>query len=199
MFDFLGALAGLILLSPLFLVVSLATKLESPGPVFFRQRRALCEDGATFEFLKFRSMYHGADQEKDQLFEKNESTGALFKLREDPRVTGVGRFIRRYSIDELPQLINVLRGDMSLVGPRPLPINDFRKMREEDHLGGYYRQRAQGKPGMTGLWQVSGRSEIGFRDMVLLDLYYIEHQSLLYDVEILAQTLPVVVFGKGAY
>jgi lipopolysaccharide/colanic/teichoic acid biosynthesis glycosyltransferase len=120
-------------------------------------------------------------------------------MKDDPRVTNVGRFIRRFSIDELPQLINVLKGDMSLVGPRPLPVADFQRINVDDELGGYFRQRARVKPGMTGLWQVSGRSELGFRDMVLLDLYYIEHQSLLFDFEILAQTVPVVVLGKGAY
>jgi lipopolysaccharide/colanic/teichoic acid biosynthesis glycosyltransferase len=120
-------------------------------------------------------------------------------MRDDPRITKVGRFIRRFSIDELPQLFNVFWGNMSLVGPRPLPIADFTRLKEEDSLGGYFRQRATAKPGMTGLWQVSGRSELGFREMVLLDLYYIENQSILFDIEILAQTIPVVLFGKGAY
>jgi lipopolysaccharide/colanic/teichoic acid biosynthesis glycosyltransferase len=120
-------------------------------------------------------------------------------MKNDPRLTRVGRFIRKYSIDELPQLLNVIRGEMSLVGPRPLPVRDFERMHEDDHMGGYYRQRSLTKPGMTGLWQISGRSDIGFREMVLLDLYYIEHQTLLFDLEILAQTVPVVLFGRGAY
>jgi lipopolysaccharide/colanic/teichoic acid biosynthesis glycosyltransferase len=111
----------------------------------------------------------------------------------------VGRLIRKFSIDELPQLFNVLNGDMSLVGPRPLPVGDFKRMAEEDHMGGYYRHRANAKPGMTGLWQISGRSELGFREMVLLDLYYIENQTILFDIEILAETIPVVIFGRGAY
>jgi exopolysaccharide biosynthesis polyprenyl glycosylphosphotransferase len=199
LFDIVGASFCLLLLAPVFLVVAAALKLESPGPVFFRQRRSLADHDEPFDFLKFRSMYKDADAQKDTLFDNNETDGALFKMRDDPRVTRVGRIIRRYSIDELPQLINVLKGEMSLVGPRPLPVADFHMMNTDDELGGYFRQRAQVKPGMTGLWQVSGRSELGFREMILLDLYYIEHQSLLFDFEILAQTLPVVVFGKGAY
>lgn len=198
-FDVVGSLTCIILLLPVFLAVAIATKLESPGPVFFKQRRSLADNDPPFDFIKFRSMYHGADEAKQDLFHKNESSGALFKMRDDPRITRVGRFIRRYSIDELPQLFNVLKGDMSLVGPRPLPVHDYKRMNEEDHLGGYYYQRTRTKPGMTGLWQISGRSDIGFREMVLLDLYYIENQSILFDLEILAQTVPVVLFGKGAY
>jgi lipopolysaccharide/colanic/teichoic acid biosynthesis glycosyltransferase len=199
LFDILGSVFCLLVLFPVFVGVALATKIESNGPVLFRQRRSLADDDEPFVFLKFRSMYHDADQQKESLFQRNESTGALFKLRDDPRVTRVGRLIRRYSIDEIPQLINVLKGDMSLVGPRPLPVGDYRRMQEDDELGGFFRQRVRSKPGMTGLWQISGRSELGFREMVLLDLYYIEHQSLLFDLEILAQTVPVVFFGKGAY
>jgi exopolysaccharide biosynthesis polyprenyl glycosylphosphotransferase len=199
LFDILGSLICLVFLFPLFIGVALATKIESHGPVFFRQRRSLTDEDEPFVFVKFRSMYNDADQEKESLFEQNESSGALFKLRHDPRVTRIGRFIRRYSIDEIPQLINVLKGDMSLVGPRPLPVSDYLRMQDDDQLGGFFRQRVRSKPGMTGLWQVSGRSELGFREMVLLDLYYIEHQTLLFDLEILAQTIPVVLFGKGAY
>jgi lipopolysaccharide/colanic/teichoic acid biosynthesis glycosyltransferase len=150
-------------------------------------------------FFKFRSMIHTADEQKESLLHRNESSGALFKMKNDPRLTRVGKVIRKFSIDELPQLFNVLKGEMSLVGPRPLPICDFAQMQKEDHMGGYFRQRGKAKPGMTGLWQVSGRSDLGFREMVLLDLYYIEEQSILFDIEILAQTFPVVVFGKGAY
>jgi len=144
-------------------------------------------------------MHNCADEQRETLLERNESSGALFKLRNDPRLTRVGKFIRRFSIDELPQLFNVLKGEMSLVGPRPLPVGDFALLRDGEHMGGYYRQRAKTKPGITGLWQISGRSDLGFRDMVLLDLYYIEKQSLLFDIEILAQTFPVVLFGTGAY
>jgi exopolysaccharide biosynthesis polyprenyl glycosylphosphotransferase len=189
----------LILLAPVFLIVAIAIKLESHGPVFFRQSRALMDGENPFLFFKFRSMKEAADEDKEDLLEQNEADGALFKIKDDPRLTKVGRFIRRYSIDELPQLFNVIRGEMSLVGPRPLPESDFDLLRQEDMLGGYYRQRSHAKPGMTGLWQISGRSDLGFRDMVLLDLYYIENQTVLFDLEILAQTVPVVIFGKGAY
>ena len=199
LFDLLGASLCLLLLSPIFLVVAIATKLESHGPIFFKQRRSLADNDSPFEFYKFRSMIHEADEKKESMYHQNESNGALFKMKNDPRLTSVGRFIRRYSIDELPQLFNVLKGEMSLVGPRPLPVKDFDRMQEEDHMGGYFRQRSSAKPGMTGLWQISGRSDIGFREMVLLDLYYIEHQTILFDIEILAQTVPVVLFGKGAY
>ncbi len=198
-FDVLGSLALLLVLAPLFGLVAIATKLESHGPVFFRQRRSLSDRDEPFLFYKFRSMHHEADEKKESLFHKNESSGALFKMKNDPRLTRVGKYIRRYSIDELPQLLNVLKGEMSLVGPRPLPIDDFKRIREKDDVGGYFRGRAKMKPGMTGLWQVSGRSNLGFREMVMLDLYYIENQSLLFDIEILAQTVPVVIFGKGAY
>ncbi len=199
MFDIAGSLFCMLLLSPVFLAVAFALKIESPGPVFFKQRRSLTDSDEPFDFLKFRSMYKDADQQKESLFDDNEADGALFKMKDDPRVTKVGRIIRRLSIDELPQLINVLTGEMSLVGPRPLPVADFQLMNVDDELGGYFRQRARVKPGMTGLWQVSGRSELGFREMILLDLYYIEHQSILFDFEILVQTLPVVALGKGAY
>ncbi len=198
-FDIIGSSVALLLLSPLFLLVAILTKLESPGPVFFTQRRSLSDDVPPFPFYKFRSMHHLADERKEHLAHQNESSGALFKIKDDPRMTRIGRFIRRHSIDELPQLFNVLKGDMSLVGPRPLPFSDFERVTARDHMGGYFRQRAHAKPGMTGLWQISGRSELGFREMVLLDLYYIEHQSILFDIEILLQTIPVVLFGRGAY
>jgi exopolysaccharide biosynthesis polyprenyl glycosylphosphotransferase len=198
-FDIVGATVALAFLSPLFIVVAVATKLESHGPVFFKQKRSLTDQDEPFEFYKFRSMLHTADEQKETLLHRNESTGALFKLKNDPRLTRVGKVIRKFSIDELPQLFNVLKGDMSLVGPRPLPTCDFAQMGQGDHMGGYFRQRAKAKPGMTGLWQISGRSDLGFREMVLLDLYYIEEQSMLFDIEILAQTLPAVIFGRGAY
>ena len=198
-FDILAASLLLVFLSPLFLLVAVATKMESHGPVFFKQKRALTDRDEPFLFYKFRSMHHEADEKKESLFPHNESTGPLFKMKKDPRLTKVGKYIRRYSIDELPQLFNVVRGEMSLVGPRPLPVSDFKRIQRTDDVGGYYRGRSKAKPGMTGLWQVSGRSDLGFREMVMLDLYYIENQSLLFDIEILAQTLPVVMFGKGAY
>jgi exopolysaccharide biosynthesis polyprenyl glycosylphosphotransferase len=199
LFDILGATVALAILSPLFIVVAIATKLESHGPVFYKQKRSLTDKDKPFMFYKFRSMIHTADEQKESLLHRNESSGALFKMKNDPRLTRVGKIIRKFSIDELPQLFNVLKGEMSLVGPRPLPTCDFAQMEEEDHMGGYFRQRGKAKPGMTGLWQISGRSDLGFREMVLLDLYYIEEQSILFDIEILAQTFPVVLFGKGAY
>ena len=199
LFDILGAMVGLAVLSPLFIIVAIATKLESHGPVFYKQKRSLTDRDKPFMFYKFRSMIHSADEQKESLLHRNDSNGALFKMKNDPRLTRVGKIIRKFSIDEIPQLFNVLKGEMSLVGPRPLPTCDFAQMEEGDHMGGYFRQRGKAKPGMTGLWQVSGRSDLGFREMVLLDLYYIEEQSILFDIEILAQTLPVVLFGRGAY
>lgn len=198
-FDIVGSLALLFALSPVFVVTAVAICWESGFPIFFRQRRASIKGGKSFYFYKFRSMVRNADELKDSLLDKNEADGALFKLKNDPRMTKVGRFIRKYSIDELPQLFNVLKGDMSLVGPRPLPVGDFERVKEDAEFWEAIRDREKVKPGMTGLWQISGRSEIGFREMVLLDLYYIEHQSLLFDLEILFATIPVVLFGKGAY
>jgi lipopolysaccharide/colanic/teichoic acid biosynthesis glycosyltransferase len=150
-----------------------------------------------FDIYKFRSMTHEAERSKASL--RNESNGALFKVRQDPRVTRVGRIIRRYSIDELPQLINIFKGDMSLVGPRPLPVEDFMHLSEEDKMGTLYHHRSAMKPGLTGLWQISGRSDLGFREMLLLDIYYIENHTHLFDLEILLRTIPAVLFARGAY
>ncbi len=199
LFDVFVSSILLIALAPLFAVVAIAIKLESRGPVFFRHPRSLGAGDPPFHFLKFRSMRNDADNEKESLLELNESDGALFKIKDDPRLTKVGKIIRKFSIDELPQLVNVLKGEMSLVGPRPLPVKDYDKIDKDDHIGGYLHLRSNVKPGMTGLWQVSGRSHLGFREMVMLDLYYIENQTILFDLEILAQTVPVVVFGRGAY
>jgi exopolysaccharide biosynthesis polyprenyl glycosylphosphotransferase len=198
-FDIIVSSLMIIIFSPVFLVVAVAIKLESEGPVFFRHRRSLGASDESFGFLKFRSMHDHADTAKESLLERNESDGALFKIKDDPRLTRVGKVIRKFSIDELPQLVNVLKGEMSLVGPRPLPVNDYAHLDRNDHVGGYVHLRSKVKPGMTGLWQVSGRSNLGFRDMVMLDLYYIENQTILFDLEILAQTVPVVLFGRGAY
>jgi len=197
--DISGATLALCILSPVFVLTTIAIAVESGFPVLFRQRRAAIKGGRTFHFLKFRSMVKNADEMKESLIGMNETDGALFKLRDDPRMTRVGRFIRRYSIDELPQLFNVLRGEMSLVGPRPLPVADFNKVDEPDELWDIIKDREKVKPGMTGLWQISGRSNIGFEEMVLLDLYYAENHSVLFDIEILAATIPVVLFGRGAY
>jgi exopolysaccharide biosynthesis polyprenyl glycosylphosphotransferase len=183
---------GLVLLSPLFLVVAVAIKLGSPGPVLFRQKRAGA-DGRVFVCYMFRSMYEGAERHQAQLESLNEAAGPVFKIKDDPRVTQVGRFLRRWSIDELPQLVNVLKGEMSLVGPRPLPVRDFHRM-EEAH-----KRRLEAVPGMTGYWQISGRSNLSFEDMVRLDLHYIENWSLSFDVEIILRTIGAVLRREGAY
>ena len=198
-FDIAGSIFFILLFSPVYIATALAILLESGGPVIFKQRRSSTKGGREFFFYKFRSMVQNADELKEGLYSNNESDGALFKLKDDPRMTKVGRFIRRYSIDEFPQMFNVLVGDMSLVGPRPLPVGDYEKLDEQAEFWDAIRDRGSVRPGITGLWQVSGRSTIGFREMVLLDFYYIENQSLLLDLEILFATIPVVLFGKGAY
>ena len=198
-FDLVVGSIVLVLLSPVFLVIGILIKLESPGAIFFKQERSLIDKDEPFHFLKFRSMRADADKMKVALKSKNESNGALFKMKEDPRITKVGKVIRRFSLDELPQLLNVLKGEMSLVGPRPLPVDDYKWLKKSDHMGGYFRLRSKAKPGMTGLWQISGRSSLGFREMVLLDLYYVENQTIMFDLEILGRTLPAVFFGRGAY
>jgi exopolysaccharide biosynthesis polyprenyl glycosylphosphotransferase len=191
-FDVLAASLGLLLLAPLFGIVALLIRLDSPGPIFYRQCR-LGKHGQPFWILKFRSMYQDADRRLAELRAHNEATGPLFKMRADPRVTRVGRVLRRTSIDELPQLINVLRGEMSLVGPRP-PLPDEVEQYEDWQFG-----RLRANPGITGLWQVSGRSQVPFQDMVRLDLHYIRNWSLGLDVEILLRTIPAVLTSRGAY
>jgi exopolysaccharide biosynthesis polyprenyl glycosylphosphotransferase len=198
-FDIAGSSILILLFSPVLLFAALAIYLESGRPVIFKQRRSSIKGGKEFFFYKFRSMVKNADELKDSLYERNESDGTLFKMKDDPRMTEVGRFIRRYSIDELPQLFNVLKGDMSLVGPRPLPVNDFRKHNGSAEFWLALQGRDRVKPGITGLWQICGRSNLGFREMILLDFYYIENQSLFFDLEILFATVPVVLFGRGAY
>jgi exopolysaccharide biosynthesis polyprenyl glycosylphosphotransferase len=183
---------GLIVLAPILALIALAVKLDSRGPVFYGQLR-LGKDGRQFKMLKFRSMNVDADKRLSELKQQNEATGPLFKMRRDPRVTRVGRFIRRWSLDELPQLINVFRGEMSLVGPRP-PMPSEVAEYEDWQLG-----RLRAVPGVTGLWQVSGRSEVPFHDMVRLDLHYIRNWSLALDVEILLRTIPAVLTSRGAY
>jgi exopolysaccharide biosynthesis polyprenyl glycosylphosphotransferase len=192
--DVAGSLALIGLFSPLMIAIAIAIKLESRGPVFFRQPRA-GRANTSFQLIKFRSMYVGADKHKAEISELNEaSDGVMFKIREDPRVTRVGRFIRRFSLDELPQLFNVLRGEMSLVGPRPLIFPETAALEEDWHL-----RRLELRPGLTGPWQVYGRSQSPFQEMVRFDYQYVAGWSLARDIEILLATLPAVMSGRGAY
>jgi exopolysaccharide biosynthesis polyprenyl glycosylphosphotransferase len=191
-FDLLVAGIGLAVISPLLAVCAVAVKLSSRGPVIYRSQRPGI-GGRAFACLKFRTMRVDIDLTTDQLEALNESSGALFKIRDDPRLTGVGRFLRRFSLDELPQLINVMRGEMSLVGPRPLPMRDF------DLLDDWHKKRYLVLPGVTGLWQVSGRSELDFDDLVRLDFLYLERWSVLLDLSILLKTIPAVLSRRGAY
>jgi exopolysaccharide biosynthesis polyprenyl glycosylphosphotransferase len=192
-------LAGVILvvLAPLFLVLAGLIAWESTGGVIYRQTR-IGKNGRRFTLLKFRSMHAGAEQLRATLAPLNDGDGLLFKMREDPRLTRVGRFTRRYSLDELPQLVNVLRGDMSLTGPRPLPAEDLQKV-DLTRYGYWFQQRLRILPGLTGIWQVSGRSELTFEEMVELDIYYMENWSLTLDFEILLRTVSEVLSGRGAY
>lgn len=191
--DIFGAGVGLLLLSPVFLFTWLAIKIEDPGPGFYVQQR-VGKWGQLFPMIKFRSMVVNADALKAQLLDQNESeAGVIFKMKEDPRITRVGKFIRKYSIDELPQLVNVLRGEMSLVGPRPPVPNEVAEYSLSD------RQRLEVKPGITCLWQIGGRSDIDFEGQVRLDVQYIREQSLRKDIVILLKTIPAVILGKGAY
>jgi len=190
--DIVASALALLAASPLFLITAIAIKIDSPGPVFFKQER-VGKWGATFGCYKFRSMYTDAEKRKADLMARNEADGPIFKIRDDPRITRVGRVIRKLSIDELPQFINVLKGEMSLVGPRPALPREVAQY-EFDQL-----RRLDAVPGITGLQQVSGRSDLSFKRWVELDIQYISEQSFLKDVEILLKTIPAVLTGKGAY
>jgi len=191
--DMGGSLMLLVLLSPLFLLIALAIKVSSPGPVFFKQQRSGLS-GSPFTLYKFRTMVTNAEQFKHELAAMNEMTGPVFKLTNDPRVTPIGKFLRKYSLDELPQLFNVFRTEMSLVGPRPLPVDEVRRFENLAH-----RRRLSMKPGLTCLWQISGRNQISdFKEWVRLDLEYIDNWSLWLDLKILLLTVPVVLRGTGA-
>lgn len=192
--DGVGALLLLLFALPfVFLPVAILIKLTSPGPVFFKQKRAGL-NGKPFTMYKFRSMVSNAEQLKQEIASLNEMSGPVFKVTNDPRVTGVGRFLRKCSLDELPQLFNVLVGDMSLVGPRPLPVDEVNRFDDLAH-----RRRLSVKPGLTCLWQVRGRNGVSdFKEWVRLDLEYIDHWSLWLDIKILWWTIPVVLLGKGA-
>jgi len=192
--DVAGSLALLTAFSPVMIATAIAIKLESRGPVFFRQPRA-GRDNTSFQLVKFRSMYIDAEERKAEMETLNEADdGVMFKIREDPRVTRVGRFIRRFSLDEMPQLFNVLRGEMSLVGPRPLIFPETAALEETWHL-----RRLELRPGLTGPWQVYGRSQSPFQEMVRFDYQYVAGWSLARDIELLLATLPAVMSGRGAY
>ncbi|MBI5802533.1 MAG: sugar transferase [Verrucomicrobia bacterium] len=191
--DFVGALALLAVCAVPLMLVALAVKLTSRGPVFFRQQRSGL-NGRPFTMLKFRTMVSDAEQLKAELASFNEMDGPVFKVTNDPRVTALGRFLRKWSVDELPQLWNVLRFEMSLVGPRPLPVDEVRRINDHAH-----RRRLSVKPGLTCLWQISGRNDVkSFKEWVRLDLEYIDNWSLWLDVKILLKTIPVVLTGAGA-
>lgn len=191
--DIVGSLLGMILLSPIFLLVAILIKKEDPkGPVVFSQKR-VGKNGALFTMYKFRSMCTDAEEQLDDLLEYNEIEGAMFKIKEDPRVTKIGKKIRKTSIDELPQLLNVLKGEMTLVGPRP-PLQ-----REVDEYSKRDMLRLSVKPGCTGLWQIRGRNDVHFDEMVEFDLEYIENQSMGNDLKIIFQTIKVMFLSRGAY
>ena len=191
-FDVVGSALVLVVGMPLWALIAIAIKLDSRGPVFYVDRRVGVGE-REFGMLKFRTMVAGAAAQQRSLEAENEASGALFKIRDDPRVTRVGRVLRRFSIDELPQLVNALRGQMSLVGPRPLPLRDYELLED------WHRARYLVLPGMTGLWQISGRSGLSFDDLVRLDFAYLENWSVWLDITIIARTLPAVITGRGAY
>ena len=191
----LDVIAATILLTvglPLGALIALAVRINSPGPILYSQTR-IGRNGHPFNIFKFRSMTADADAQLDEMAELNEASGPLFKMRDDPRRTAVGRILRRFSLDEVPNLINVLRGEMSLVGPRPNVPDEVAQYKD------WHRRRLSVSPGMTGLWQVSGRSDLTFDEMVLLDIYYAENWSLTLDLGILLRTIPKVLGGEGAY
>jgi exopolysaccharide biosynthesis polyprenyl glycosylphosphotransferase len=191
LFDIFASAAALVVLSPFLVAVAVIIKLTSKGPVFFKQKRVGLH-GRPFHMFKFRSMIANAEELKEKLRAQNEQSGPVFKIRNDPRITPIGRFIRKYSIDELPQLINVLRGDMSIVGPRP-PVPQ-----EVAQYEGWQRRRLSVRPGLTCIWQVSGRNQISFKEWMYLDMRYIDHWSLTEDLSLILQTFPVVLTGRGA-
>jgi exopolysaccharide biosynthesis polyprenyl glycosylphosphotransferase len=191
-FDIVVSAIVLVVGLPVWLLISVGVTLTTPGPILYRDRRIGLGE-SEFDMFKFRTMYADAAQHQPYLEKSNEASGPLFKMRRDPRVTPVGGLLRRFSLDEVPQLLNVLRGQMSLVGPRPLPLRDYEQLED------WHRKRYNVLPGMTGLWQISGRSNLGFDDLVRLDFYYLENWSVWMDVAILAKTLPAVLAGRGAY
>ena len=190
--DIVASLVAILMLAPLFLVAGFLVKLTSQGPVFFVQERVGLNK-RRFRLYKFRTMVADAEQWQREIEHLNEASGPVFKIKNDPRLTHVGKFLRKTSIDELPQLFNVLKGDMSLVGPRPLPLRDYERFDQD-----WQRRRFSVRPGITCLWQISGRSSIPFEKWMELDMEYIDHWSLGLDFKILAKTIPAVLKGAGA-
>jgi exopolysaccharide biosynthesis polyprenyl glycosylphosphotransferase len=196
-FDLAAVVVGGILVFPFLAVVALLVKLQDRGPVVYTSDR-LGRGGRRFPFYKFRTMVTNAEDLRDTLAPQNDADGRLFKMDEDPRVTPLGRVLRKFSIDEFPQLWNVLRGEMNLVGPRPLPARDLVGIEHDDEMRYWFEQRSKVKPGITGLWQVSGRSDLNFADMMRLDIRYIQEWSPWLDMQILLKTVPAVLRGHGA-
>jgi exopolysaccharide biosynthesis polyprenyl glycosylphosphotransferase len=190
--DVVLSLIAIIILSPFFLLTALVIKLESKGNVIYTQRRT-GKSGKEFKMLKFRSMYQDAELLKYELLDKNEMDGPVFKIADDPRITKVGKFIRKTSIDELPQLFNIIRGEMSIVGPRPLAVYETQDFNQHENL------RHLVKPGLTCFWQISGRNDISFEQWIALDLEYLQKMSVWTDIKIIFRTIIVVITGKGAY
>ena len=191
-FDVVAAFVALVLLSPVFLITAIAIFVEDGGPIFFTQQRA-GKDMQSFKIYKFRSMYKNAEDLFEKMQEQNEQTGHAFKIKDDPRITHVGKFIRRYSIDELPQLFNIIKGDMSVVGPRPILYEQM------EACNAYEKQRLVVKPGLTCYWQVCGRAKIKWEQWVELDLKYIQDMSIKKDIELIIRTFPAVCGQDGAY
>ena len=191
-FDFMAAICGVIILSPVMLVIAILIKVEDHGPVFYKYVR-VGKNGKTFKMYKFRSMFVNADQMLAKLKEQNDVEGPMFKMRDDPRVTKIGHFIRKHSLDELPQFLNVIKGDMSLVGPRP-PLPS-----EVAEYSDYDKQRLYVTPGCTGLWQATERNEVGFNEMVQLDIQYIQRASFMFDLWIIWKTVEIIIKPNGSY
>ncbi len=191
-FDFFAATCGIIILSPLMLIIAILIKSEDHGPIFYKQKR-IGQNGKAFEMYKFRSMFVNADQMLTKLKEQNDVEGPMFKMKNDPRITKIGHFIRKHSLDELPQFINVIKGDMSLVGPRPPLPSEVAEYSEYD------KQRLYVKPGCTGLWQATERNEVGFTEMVQLDIRYIQKASFIFDLWIIWKTIEIMIKPNSSY
>ena len=191
-FDFMAAICGVIILSPVMLVIAILIKVEDHGPVFYKQVR-VGKNGKKFKMYKFRSMFVNADKMLSKLKEQNDVEGPMFKMKDDPRITKVGHFIRKHSLDELPQFLNVIKGDMSLVGPRP-PLSS-----EVAEYSDYDKQRLYVTPGCTGLWQATERNEVGFSEMVQLDIQYIQRASFMFDLWIIWKTVEIIIKPNGSY